>query len=78
MDFIFHWAARIVKIFFVIINFRKKLMKARSTFGGIKNLTLADIALSEFLPNNSGQHIAILSYFAEGNQVFFVSSGNKE
>jgi hypothetical protein len=53
-------------------------MKPQSTFGGVKNLTVANIALSEFLPKNSGHHIAIISYFAEGNWVFFVSSGNKE
>jgi hypothetical protein len=77
MDFIFHWAGRIVRIFFVVINFRKKLMKPQSTFGGAKNLTVANIALSEFLPKNSGHHLVILSYFAEGNWVSFVSSGNK-
>jgi hypothetical protein len=69
---------RIVRIFFVFINFRKKLMKPQSTFGGIKNLTVAKIALSEFLAKNGGHHIVIISYSAEGNWVFFVSSGNKE
>jgi hypothetical protein len=53
-------------------------MKALSTFGGIKNLTVGNIALSELLPKNSGHHIAVLSHFAEGNWVFFVSSANKE
>jgi hypothetical protein len=69
---------RIVRIFFVIINFRKKLMIPQSTFGGIKNLTVANTPLSEFLPENSGHDIVIISYFAEGNWVFFVSPGNKE
>jgi hypothetical protein len=50
----------------------------QSTFGGTKNLAAANIALSEFLPENSGHHIVIISYFAEGNWAFFVSSGNKE
>ena len=53
-------------------------MKPQSTFGGIKNLTVANIPLSEFLPKNYGRHIEIVIYFAEGNCVFFVSSGNKE
>jgi hypothetical protein len=64
--------------FFVIINFRKKLMIRQSTFGGIKNVMVANMALSEFLPENSGHHTVILSYVAEGNWVFFVSSGNRE
>jgi len=69
---------RIVRIFFVIINFRKKLMIPQSTFGEIKNLTVANIPLSEFLSNNCGHDIVIISYFAESDWVFFVSSGNKE
>ena len=69
---------RIVRIVFVIINFRKKLMIPISTFGGTKNLTVPNIAFSEFLSKNSGHRLAIISYLAEGNWVFFVSSGNKE
>jgi hypothetical protein len=53
-------------------------MKRQSTFGGIKNLTVANIALSDFLPENSGHDTVMIAYLAEGNWVFFVSSGNKE
>jgi hypothetical protein len=69
---------RIVGIFFAITNFRKKLMIRQSTFGGIRNSTVADIPLSAFLPEKGGHHIVTISYLAKGNWVYFVSSGNKE
>jgi hypothetical protein len=69
---------RVVRIFFVFINFQKKLIKPQSTLGGTKNLSVTNIPVFKFLPKNCGHQIVIISYFAEGNWVFFVSSGNKE
>jgi hypothetical protein len=53
-------------------------MKPQSTFGGTKNLRVTYIPVFKFLPKNYGHQIAIISCFAEGNWVFFASSGNKE
>jgi hypothetical protein len=58
---------RIVRIFFVFINSRKKLMKRKSTFGGTNNLRVIKIPAFNFLPKNCGHHSVIISYFAKGN-----------
>ena len=36
-------------------------MKPQSTFGGAKNLTVANIVLSELLPKNSSHHLVIIA-----------------
>jgi hypothetical protein len=56
-----------MRIFFVFINFRKKLMKRQSTFGGTNNLRTINIPVFKFPPYYSGHRSVIISYFAEGN-----------
>ena len=68
---------RIVRIFF-FINFRKKLMKRKSTLGGTK-IFKGDLYPGVFmlLPKNDGHDIVIINKFTEDKWVYFVSSGNK-
>ena len=66
---------RIFRIFFVLINFQKKLMKKQSTFGGI-NILRDQCSGINVSTQELGYHAEIMSYIAEGIWAYFVSSGN--
>jgi len=64
--------------FFCLHQFPEEIDKTQSTLGGKKcfRLTIDFYLIS--VPRNFGDLMLIVTYPAEGDRVFFVSSGNKE
>jgi len=69
---------RIIRIFFCLHQFPEEIDETQSTLGGKKCFRLTIVFYLISLPRNFADLMLIITYPAEGDRVFFVSSGNKE